>query len=65
MAKEALQSNTTTKVALESNTYTKVAKPRTGKERGQMGIGVFGRARFGQSTGFQLTKEPLSSKINS
>lgn len=43
--------------ALQTNSYTKIAKPTTGKSKGQFGIGVFGRATFGKSTGFQMDKE--------
>lgn len=39
---------------------TKVAKPRTGTPRGEFGIGVFGRARFGNMTGRQWDKEAKS-----
>lgn len=37
--------------------FSKEAKPQTGKTRGKMGIGVFGLARFGETTGRDWDKE--------
>jgi hypothetical protein len=36
---------------------SKEPKPQTGTVRGKMGIGVFGSARFGETTGRDWNKE--------
>lgn len=48
-------------------TYNKEARPTSGKETSPhaFGIGRFGTAKFGHSTGFQTPKEALPSKISS
>ena len=49
------------KETLATNTYTKEARPRTGKRKGKFGIGFFGKARFGETSGFEIPKEALES----
>ena len=40
---------------------SKEPKPRTGKAKGQFGIGVFGTARFGETSGRGWDKEAKAS----
>jgi len=50
-----------TNEALQSNNPTEEALPRNGTNQGQFGIGMFGVARFGTTTGYVNTKEALQT----